>query len=332
MKRAPAHAGGLRTSERLAFVVVFSLMAAFVVGLTVLAAKSGASPLTGHTAPASGTIPPKAPDQLVGGTRRSGGDQMEPGRAGSTVVIRSTSPTLSAQLAASLRAAVGSHVGHLSVGVIDMTTGAMAMYGASRHFDAASIVRADILAALLYLDQRARTPVTPTDAGLAAETIKDGSDTAAARLWQAIGGRRGMAVANKALMLRHTLVGLAGSWDLTRTTVADQLQLLTDLTAANSALHPAGRGYALSLLTDGAAGQRSGVAAAARPATACAVTDGSQQDPRLWLADSIGVVQRDGHELLIAVLSKGNPTAAAGTTLVRAAAIAAAKVIMTAAP
>lgn len=67
MKRAPAHAGGLRMSERLAFVVMFSLMAVFVVGLTVLAAKSGATPLIGHTAPAGLTPPPKAHDAVSSG-------------------------------------------------------------------------------------------------------------------------------------------------------------------------------------------------------------------------------------------------------------------------
>jgi hypothetical protein len=70
------------------------------------------------------------------------------------------------------------------------------------------------------------------------------------------------------------------------------------------------------------------VAAAASPATAYAVSDGSRPDPSLWLADSIGVIQRDGHELLIAVLSERNRTQAEGTRVVRAAVMAAARVIM----
>lgn len=213
-----------------------------------------------------------------------------------------------------------------------MTTGAMAAYHASTHYVAASIVKTDILAALLYLDQQARKPVTATDAGLAAEMIQDGSDTAAARLWQAVGGMRGMAAANKALMLRHTVAGRVGSRELTRTTVADQLRLLMDLTAAHSALHSAARDYALGLLADGFAAARWGVAAAASPPTAYAVSDGVRPGPRLWLADSIGVIQRHGHVLLIAVLSKGNPTETAAATAVRTAAMAAATVIMTAAP
>jgi hypothetical protein len=319
--------------ERLAFVVVFSLMAGFVVGLTVLAAKTGAAPVIGRTTPAGvGTIPAGA-GQSGGGQSRAG--HTAPGHTGTghtgTVVIRSDSATLSAHLAASLRAAIGSHLGRLSVAVIDTTSGAQAWYHASKHYDTASIVKMDILAALLYLHQRARTPVTATDASLAAEMIQAGSDTAAARLWQGLGGGQGMAVANKALLLRHTNVRPTSTWDQTRSTAADQLQLLEDLTARNSALQSGGRTYALSLLANGIAGQRWGVAAAARPATAYVVTDGCRPDPRLWLADSIGVIRRDGHQLLIAVLSRGNPTKAEGTRVVRAAVMAAAKVIMAAA-
>ena len=345
MKRAPAHAGGLRTSERLAFVVVFSLMAAFVVGLTVLAAKTGATSVIGGTTAAGAGTVGAASQQQAGGTGQPGSGQPGGGHSGgshsgggqpggrqpgaaNTVVIRSDSVTLSAQLAASLRSAVGGRLERLSVGVIDATTGATAWYHAGRHYDTVSIVRLDILAALLYLDQRARKPVTRTDAGLAAEMIQYSSDTAAARLWQAIGGGRGMAVANRALRLRQTTWVPGGRWDLTRSTAADQLQLLKDLTAANSALHSGGRDYAVGLLAEGVTGQPWGVAAAARPATAYAVTDGSRPDPRRWLADSIGVIQRDGHELLIAVLSEGNRSRAEGTRVVRAAVMTAAKVIM----
>jgi hypothetical protein len=330
VKRAPAHAGGLRTSERLAFVMVFSLMAAFVVGLTVLAAKTG-TPMIGGTTPAGAGTAGPASQGLAGNPGHSGGGQSGAGRAGlghtRPVASVSGSASLSEQLAASLRAAVGGGLGRLSVGVIDATTGAAAWYHASRRHDTVSIVKMDILAALLYLDQRARKPVGKTGAGLAAAMIRDSSDTAAARLWQAIGGRE-MAVANKALLLRSTTWGPAEPWRSMRSTAADQLQLLEDLTGANSALHSGGREYAVGLVADGVAGTRWGVAAAASPATAYAVTDGSRPDPRRWLADSVGVIERNGHELLIAVLSEGNRSQAVGTRVVRAAVLAAAKVIM----
>lgn len=332
VKRAPAHASGLRLSERVAFVVVFSLMATFVVGLTVLAAKSGARLVIGRGVPASSTTLAAgvARRQLGDGTGGSGTGRASTGQTGAVVAAQSAAAILSARLAASLRTALGGDSGHLSVGVIDTATGARALYRASKHYDTASIVQTDILAAMLYLDQRSRTAVTATDADLAAKMIESSSDTAATRLWNAIGGGPAIAAANKALKLRQTVVVPAGSLGLTRTTVADQLQLLTDLTARNSALHAKSRGYALGLLAEGAAAARRwGVPAAASPGTIYAATDGWLPDPRLWLADSIGVIQHDGHELLIAVLSKGSPTEADGIRDVRMAAIAAASVIMT---
>jgi len=345
----------LRTSERLAFVMVFSLMAAFVVGLTVLAAKTGTPMIGGATPAGAGSAGPASQGQAGStgrsgaghsgrghsgrghsgrghsGAAQSGGVESGAGRAGlgdtASVVSKSGSASLSAKLAASLRAAAGGGLGRLSVGVIDATSGAAAWYHAGRRHDTVSIVKMDILAALLYLDQRARKPVGKSSADLAAEMIRDSSDTAAARLWQAIGGRE-MAVANKALLLRNTTWGPAEPWDLMRSTAADQLQLLEDLTGAHSPLHSGGREYAVGLVADGVAGKRWGVAAAASPATAYAVTDGSRPDPRRWLADSVGVIQRDGHELLIAVLSEGNRSQAVGTRVVRVAVLAAAKVIM----
>ena len=49
-----------------------------------------------------------------------------------------------------------------------------------------------------------------------------------------------------------------------------------------------------------------GVLAAATAGTTGAVADGSLVGPR-WVIGSIGVIQRQGHELLVAVLSDHNP-------------------------
>ncbi len=50
-------------------------------------------------------------------------------------------------------------------------------------------------------------------------------------------------------------------------------------------------------------------------------------DHRLWGVNSVGVIQRNGQDLLIAVLSGGSATRSAGMSLVQAAALAAAQVI-----
>jgi len=317
--RAPAHAGSLRLTERLAFVMMFTAMAAFVVGLSVLAAKTGAAglPLVGSS----------APTEPVG----SGQQQAQP-CPGSTDVVsgRATarrsaqsSAGLNRRLSAALQEALGRSRTHLSAGVIDTATGAEAWYHAGEHYHAAGVAGADILAALLYQHQHSGSQLSNPDSALAAKMIENGSRTATASLWQAIGRGAGLMRANRALGLRHTIPGTGTAWHQTRTTVADQLQLLASLATTRSALDPVCRHYELGLMAHVAAGQRWGVPAAASQDTSYAVNDGWQADPRRFVVNSAGVIDRGGHELLVVVLSRNWPTRAAGISAVRAAAMTA---------
>ena len=320
MTRAPAHAGRLRVAERLAFVAVFTVMATFVVGLTVLTAKSGAR---GLVADSSSTETAGQGSQRL---QEAGTGNRAAGAPSGTRSGRS-SGDLSARLTAALQAALGTKAAHVSVGIVDTATGAEALYHAGMRYHAGGLAGADIVAALLYQHQEARRALSDTEAGLAAETIKNSSSTAAIRLWRAIGRGPGLAAANRALGLWHTVPGVADDWVLTRTTIPDQLRLLTDLATPRSALHSAGRDYELNLMASVGAPRLWGVPAAASPRSSYAVTDGWQADPRRFVVNSVGVIDHAGHELLVVVLSRGWPTQAAGISAVRAAAVAAVSAI-----
>jgi hypothetical protein len=211
----------------------------------------------------------------------------------------------------------------LSAGVIDLATGTEALHHATEHYHAAGIAGADILAALLYQHQQPATPIGSTDAGLAAEMIENGSRTAASSLWQAIGRGAGLVTANRELGLRHIIPGRADAWALTTTTIADQLQLLTDLAGTRSALQPACRAYELGLMARPAAARRWGVPAAAGAGTSYAVSDAWRPGGGRFVVNSIGIIDRGGHEFLVVILSQDWPTRAAGISAVRAAAVAA---------
>lgn len=330
MKRAPAHAGTLRGSERFAFALVFVLMAAFVVGLAVAASGPGAPAVSGPTAAAgsrtvaAGTTGAPQSDQAAG-TGAVTGSAGQHGQA--AITTRQAPAALNARLATALRPVARADSGQLSVGVIDETTGAEALYRAGRRYHAASIVKADILAALLYQHQAARTPMSAGEADLAVQMMENSSDAAAAKLWAAIGGGPGLAAANRALLLAHTVPGPGRFWALSGTTVTDQLQLLADLMSGHSALDSAARDYELGLMANVVVSQRWGVPAAASRGAAFAVQNGWLADPRLWVVNSIGVVQHGGQQLLIVILSKGNPAETSGISAVRAAAEAAAAAI-----
>jgi hypothetical protein len=316
MKRAPAHAGKLPAWERLVFMVVFALMAVFVIAVTMSAAKS-------NTTLAGG--PKVIGDGLT--TAPVSGSSVRPVAGAGAPSAAGTATDLDRKLAAALRPVMRAEAGHLAVGVIDVSTGAEAMYGARRHFHTASIVKADILAALLLEHERAGTSLTGREARLAVPMIENSDDQAASTLWRLAGGGAGVAAVNRQLGLSHTVMGPSGAWGLTSTTVADQLRLLTELTQPASPLTGASQDYELGLMENVQAGQRWGVSAAATPGASYAVKDGWLPDPDLWVLNSIGVVEHGRQQLLIAVLSNGQPTEAAGIAADSAAAAIAARVV-----
>src|SRR5262249_57937354 len=126
-------------------------------------------------------------------------------------------------------------------------------------FDAASIVKAAILAVLLLQLQQAGASIGAADRQLADLMIEDSDNAAASALWNAVGGGPGLEAGNAALGLKQTVPGPGGYWGLTTTTVTDQLRLLADLTSARSPLSAAARDYELSLMRNVEAGQNWGV-------------------------------------------------------------------------
>ena len=302
--RVPSHAAGLRLQERMIFGLIFALMAAFVAVVTVSAAK------------ARNDIVVTTPSGLMR-------TPVSTGVAASPAVraIRNT------ELAAALQPEVSTDPGMLAVAVMDRATGSAAVYNASLRFPAGSIVTADILAALLLQDQQNGTSVAAQDASLATKMIEQGSNAAARRLWRLVGRAAGMQAANRMLKLAHTSVRKDGRLGLTSTTVVDQLQLLSDLTSPGSPLDAGSRAYAVGLLAHVLAGQRWGIPAAASGDTEYEVNSGWLPDPRLAVVNSIGIVRRNGQQLLIVVLSKDNLTGGAGIARAEAAAVTAAEVV-----
>jgi hypothetical protein len=235
----------------------------------------------------------------------------------------------SAALAAALAPVLRDHPGRLAVGVIDQTTGSTATYHADWPFDTASIIKADIIAVLLLQHQQIGSPLTAAERELATAMIENSDNTAATTLWDAVEAGPGVEAGNAALGLRDTWPSLTRAWGLTTTTVTDQLKLLADLTTVRSPLNSAARGYEMSLMRHVQPGQNWGITAAASPATQPAVKNGwLPAGPHgQWVINSIGVITHAGHQLLIAILSDGQPAQNVGIAQVETAARAAASAI-----
>ncbi|WP_328772812.1 serine hydrolase [Streptomyces sp. NBC_00286] len=211
----------------------------------------------------------------------------------------------------------------VSVAVLDPESGRSAVYG-DGSFDTASIVKVDILAALLLQAQDAGRGLTATEKSYATAMIKSSDNVSASELWDTIGRAKGLAAANERFGLSGTEGGDGTLWGLTQTTAADQLALLEQVFGEESVLNEASRAYLRGLMGDVAVGQDWGVSAVgAEPQFALKNGWLPRSQTGLWVINSIGRVTVDGHAYLVAALSQGNSTKAKGISLVEAAARAA---------
>ncbi|GGU97621.1 hypothetical protein GCM10010495_05110 [Kitasatospora herbaricolor] len=199
--------------------------------------------------------------------------------------------------------------------------------GDGHAFVTASIVKADILAALL---RRSGTALGAAQRAEAEAMIEQSDNDAAGELYEAIGGADGLDEANRAFGLTGTTAGRDGYWGLTTTTTEDQLRLLRVIFTDDSPLDADDRAYLQDLMGLIAQDQAWGVSAAAGPEGSAKLKNGwlSRSADGLWAVNSIGLVTRDGHDLLVAVLSDGNSTEESGISLVESVAVAAVEALV----
>lgn len=214
----------------------------------------------------------------------------------------------------------------LSVAVLDPANGRTARFGAER-FDTASVVKVNIVAALLLRARDEGRELTDAEREDAAAAIQASDNEATHRLWARLGGEGGLDAANRRLGLRATTGGGEGHWGLTQTTSADQLILLEQIftESSASALAAEDRAYLRALMGSVIDEQRWGVSAAGAGTGGAELKNGwlPRSGTGLWDVNSIGRVRVDGRTYLVAVLSDGHATDAEGIALVEAAARAA---------
>ncbi|WP_051743043.1 serine hydrolase [Kitasatospora sp. MBT66] len=229
---------------------------------------------------------------------------------------------------------LGTHRGRYALAVEDLTSGRSAAYGSptssTETFTSASIVKVDILAALLLRAQDRGAQLSPAQRQLASDMIRASDNDAAQKLWAEIGGRQGLDAANARLGLSSAHAGQRVPWGLTRTTARDQIALLKAVFTKNSPLNAASRSYLRTLMSTVNEGQNWGVGAAGAPGVPPVLKNGWLPDgtTHLWSVNSVGIVEREGHSLLAVVLTDGQPTQETGITLVERVAAAAVEALV----
>ncbi|MBO2445819.1 serine hydrolase [Actinomadura barringtoniae] len=204
--------------------------------------------------------------------------------------------------------------GDLAVAVRDVKSGAAFSYGGGLRPATASIVKVDILMALLL-----RHGLSTTERSLAENMIRHSDNASTTALWNALGGGDALAKANRRFGLKSTVPGPGGAWGSTTTSAADQVRLLNALTSSKSPLSAARRRYVLGLMGSVATDQAWGVSAGAADGDDVALKNGwlpRTVDGGAWTINSIGRISGDDHDYLIAVVSRGHPSMAAGVATV----------------
>lgn len=205
----------------------------------------------------------------------------------------------------------------VAISVRDLSTTTDLTVG-SRAFQTASIVKVDILAALMLRLQDQGKQITAADRERARKMITISDNDSATALFNKIGGVSGLTAANKKLGLTQTKPDV--HWGMTSTTTTDQIKLLADIAGTDGPLTPASRELILDLMGQVDSTQRWGVPAAATTATTDVfVKNGWVPDDAnkgRWQVNSIGRLVEPGHDWLIAVLSDDHVKQADGIKLI----------------
>ncbi|MFI0351841.1 serine hydrolase [Actinomadura sp. 9N407] len=209
--------------------------------------------------------------------------------------------------------------GRVSVAVRDLATGLSYAHGTKLRPGTASIVKVQIVMALLLQARREERMLTSDERDLAERAIVVSDNDAATALWRAIGGGAGLAEAGRRLGLKHTEPGQGTAWGATTTSATDQVRLLAALTSAGGPLSSRDRHHVLGLMRNVVPEQAWGVSAAAGDGAEVALKNGwlpRVADGGAWTVNSIGRIHDGGHDYLIAVVSDHHASMAEGVEAV----------------
>jgi beta-lactamase class A len=230
--------------------------------------------------------------------------------------------SLAARLSGDIAAAIRGRSGSIAIRVEDVRTGVECRYNEGRRSHSASVVKATILAALLYWRQHTHTSLTPAEKREATLMIEYSDNNAATYLWNDVGHAR-LNQFVKAATMTETELNSGGYWGLSEITARDELQLMRLLTEHNSVLTDSSRAYELNLMNHVVSYERWGVPAGAPSGLTAYVKNGWLNDPVLWVINSIGAIEGHGRDYKMAILTYDNPGEQYGINTVQAIAEAA---------
>ncbi len=201
----------------------------------------------------------------------------------------------------------------VSVAVYNANTGATYSFNSGLSFDTASIVKATIMATLLWQSQKSGTSLTSSEQSLMIPMIEDSSNSAATSLWDDAGRSAGIGAFLATAGMNQTVPGKQGYWGLTQTTALNQVALLKLLSYPNPILSSPSQSYANNLMTHVIGWEAWGVSSGVTPGTTVSLKNGWLPiGSQGWEINSIGHVMGSGRNYVVAILSRNNPSESYG--------------------
>ena len=194
----------------------------------------------------------------------------------------------------------------VTAAVYDEVTGRTSLYRPDTAEVTASIMKVDILATLLAQSQTSGQALTPMEQTLSQRMIELSDNDDAQDLWDSEGGATAVQHFDTAAGLTQTTPSAAGYWGLSTTTAADQIQLMRTVAYPNDTLTPASQSYVLGLMTHVDSAEAWGISSGPGTSATVALKNGwLPLDSGGWQVNSIGSVNGDGRDYVIAVLTDG---------------------------
>ncbi|MFJ6460073.1 serine hydrolase [Streptomyces sp. NPDC091387] len=227
---------------------------------------------------------------------------------------------LAAKLSKDITAALKGRKSTTAVALQDRTTGTTCTLRSTSKYDSASVVKATVLATLLWDSAKHNRHLTQRETSLSTAMITKSDNNATTGLWKQLGAAK-VAAFLKAAGMTHTTPGSGGYWGLTQITAQDEQRLLSLLTAKNSVLSDNARAYELGLMRKVISSQRWGTPSGA-PATATVQLKNGwlQRSTHGWRVHSIGAFTGNGHDYVLTVLTQDNKTMSDGVNTIQAVA------------
>jgi len=210
-----------------------------------------------------------------------------------------TTPTMSAYLSG--------RQGDITAAIYDTSTGETYLYRPGVEEQTASIVKVDILATLLWQEQQQGQVPNAEQTATATGMIEQSDNDDATDLWNADGAAPGVAHFDSLAGLSATTPNF--HWGETTTTPLDQVDLLKLVVYPNGFLDSVSRAYELNLMENVAGWEDWGVSSGPPTNVTVALKNGwlplTDTD---WQINSIGFVDGDGRQYLLAVMTTSSPT------------------------